>query len=61
MSSSQEFHLHDDFGCFMRKNQPTNTFIPKLNQNYLKLVMFKCEQKVVRKFAFEIEKLMHSA
>jgi hypothetical protein len=41
-------------------NQPATTFIPKLDQKLQEQVTSKCECKVVRKFALEGEKLMHS-
>jgi len=52
--------MEDGFGGFMQKNQLTTKFIPKLNQKLHEQVTSECERKVVRKFALEMEKSMHS-
>jgi len=38
---------------FHVRNQPTTTFIPKLNQKHHEQVTSKCKRNVIRKFALE--------
>jgi len=40
------------------KNQLATKFVPKVDQKWQEQVMFKCERKVVRKFALEIAKFL---
>jgi len=47
-------------GGFMQKNHLTTMFIPKVNQKQREQITSNYKHKVVRKFALETKKSMHS-